>query len=184
MATTQARSRRADGTRARLIDAFVALALGQGFENVSMEDIAARAGVGRSTAYSHFRGTVQLLDATLARPCAALAAAVGRQEMPGLVPLLRHFQGQWHRNPTFFREPVWSLFSQRLARAIATTLRLDPDRHRHRYCVPREMLAPILAELQLGIVRRWLEGRPAVGAEVIATALRASAHRLVFGERP
>ena len=147
-----------------------------------MEDVAALAGVGRSTAYSHFRGTVQLLDATLAVPCAGLAAFVGRRDLAELVPLLSHFQEQWHRNPTFFRDPILSLFSQRLARTIATSLRNDPDRHRHRYSLPREMLAPVLAELQLAIVRRWLEGHPVVRAEVIATTLRASAHRLVFGE--
>ncbi len=183
MAEKPASSARGSATRAKLVNAFVSLALSRGFDKVSMDDVAAAAGVSRSTAYTHFRGTVPLLNATLSRPCTALAASVRLKPVPELVFLLQHFQEQWHRNPMFFREPIRSLFSQCLARTIATALRLDPDRNRHRPAMPRGMLPAVLAELQLGIVERWLEGETTTHPEVIAAALTASAHRLVFGER-
>jgi len=41
------------------------------------------------------------------------------------------------------------------------------------------MLAPVLAELQLAIICRWLTKAPSLGAEAIALALTASAQRIV-----
>src|SRR5262249_42797811 len=111
--------RRAERTREKLLAAFIELALTRGYARLSPNDVAARAGVGRSTLYTPFGGLLELLEASLARPCAALAASV-RTEPPSdaLLQLLGHFRAQWGRNAAFFREPIYSLWSKCLARAI------------------------------------------------------------------
>ena len=51
-----------------LLDAFFVLVLTRAYEEVTVQTIAARAGVGRSTFYAHFPGKNALLAASLARP--------------------------------------------------------------------------------------------------------------------
>jgi AcrR family transcriptional regulator len=177
----QPRTRR---TREKLLRAFNELALTRGFAALPAGDIAACAGVGRSTLYVHFRGPLQLFEASLERLCLILAAAV-RVDSPSsnLVPLLRHIRGQCARNPVLLEEPRYSIWSKSLARAITATLRRDPHRARHRPALPREWLAPVLAELMLAIIRRWLAcpDANAESAGTIAAMLTAAAQRLIVG---
>ena len=175
---------RAQRTREKLLRAFIELGSSRAFTKMSARDIAACAGVGRSTLYTHFGGPLELLEATLEESflCHVLAAAV-RLDTPSsrLVPLLAHFRSQWHRNGMFFEEPIYSIWSRCLARAISSALRRDPNRARHRLAIPREWLAPALADLQLAIIRRWLADPKtrAASAEVVAAALTATTQRLV-----
>lgn len=97
-----------------------------------------------------------------------------------LLPLLIHFREQSHFNPVFFSEPIRSLWTNCLARSIARSLRQDPDRTRHRPAIPREMLGPVLAELQIAIICRWVAAPAATSAETIAATLTESARRLVM----
>jgi AcrR family transcriptional regulator len=172
---------RARRTRERLIRAFNELFLSRGFEQVSAQEIALHAGVGRSTLYTHFNGPLEVLEASLEGICRILAAAV-RADSPSsrLVPLLEHLRSQWHRNRGFFEEPIRSVMSRCLARAISAALLTDPGRTRHRPALSREWLAPVLADLQLAIIRRWLTGQQASAAALAAT-LTASTQRLVSG---
>ena len=50
-------------TRAALADAAIALFADQGYEAVTMDDIAARAGVSRPTAFRHFRAKAEVITA-------------------------------------------------------------------------------------------------------------------------
>jgi AcrR family transcriptional regulator len=175
---------RAQRTREKLLRAFVELFHARGFQHVSARDIAARAGVGRSTLYTHFGGPLEVLEASFEGACRMLADAV-RVDTPSarLVPLLEHFRSQWHHNRDLFQEPIRSIWSRCLARAISDTLRHDPNRARHRPALPREWLAPALADLQLAIIRRWLAEplASAASASEVAVTLGASSRRLVTG---
>jgi AcrR family transcriptional regulator len=181
--TPPARSR-SQRTREKLVNAFVELVLTRGYERVCPADVAARAGVGRSTFYNHFSGVLALLETTLERPSRRLASAVRvRSAASDLVPLLQHFREQSAgRNPTFFCEPIRSLWSSCLARAIAQSLRRDPDRARHRPAIPRDMLSSVLAELQIAIICRWVAAPEATSVETIAASLTASARALVTAD--
>ncbi len=164
------------------MQAFAAVVLTRGYEGLRPADVAARAGVGRSTFYTHFAGVLPLLEASLERPCAALAAAVRVQAKGSdLLPLLNHFREQWHRNAVFFREPIRSLWANCLARAIVSSLRYDPGRMRHHPAIPRELLGSVLADLQVAIICRWLARPSGASAEQIAATLVASSRRLVMG---
>ena len=172
--------RRSDSTREKLVRSFVELVLSRGYEHLTPGDVAARAGVGRSTLYTHFAGLPRILEASLDRQCVTLAASILSGAVAGdLVPLLRHFHSQRYHNAVFFRDPLRSLWSACLARAIAAKLRRTTNSHPRRSSIPREMLAPVLAELQLAIICRWLTKAPSLGAEAIALALTASAQRIV-----
>jgi AcrR family transcriptional regulator len=172
---------RSERTRQKLLNAFVELVLSRGYLRVHPADVAARAGVGRSTLYTHFSGVLQLLEASLERHCSKLATTVRVQTSASdLLPLLSHYREQSHRNAAFFSDPIRSLWSNCLARSIARSLRQDPDRARHRPAIPREMLASVLADLQLAIICRWVAAPAAISAETVAATLIASARHLVM----
>jgi AcrR family transcriptional regulator len=174
--------RRTQRTRQKLLRTFAELVLTRGFVELSATDIAASAGVGRSTLYTHFAGPLKLLEASLERPCRTLAAAVCPTSCPrDLLPLLEHFRSQAHRVEAFFQEPIYLLWTGCLEREIAAALRRDPSRARHRPSLPREWLAPVLAQLQLAILRRWLAEPAAASPESVATTLSTSSQRLIVG---
>lgn len=182
MKTGSPTDRRAVRTRQKLLQAFTELVLTRGYAAISPADVAIRAGVGRSTLYTHFPGLLQMLEASLDRPCRVLADSVRVSgSARDLATLLRHFRTQSVHNAVFFRDPVSSLWAKCLARAILASLRADPDRARHRPAIPRQMLGGVLAELQLAIIRQWLADPAATSAEVVAATLMASTQRLLLG---
>jgi AcrR family transcriptional regulator len=69
-----------DATAERVLDAALALAAASGLRHVTMDAVAARAGVGRMTVYRRFGSRQTLVDALAVRECrrclAHLAAAV------------------------------------------------------------------------------------------------------------
>lgn len=78
----------------RILDAALALAAASGLRNLTMDDVAAKAGVGRMTVYRRFGGRAGLLEALGIRECRAslqrMAAAVDLSE-PVDVRLARLF---------------------------------------------------------------------------------------------
>jgi AcrR family transcriptional regulator len=64
----------------RILDASMALAGASGLRNLTMDDVARRAGVGRMTVYRRFGGKAALVDALAVRECrrclATIAAAI------------------------------------------------------------------------------------------------------------
>ena len=172
--------RRSNSTRVKILRSFVELVLSRGYEQLTPGDVADRAGVGRSTLYTHFAGLPRILEASLERHCATLAASVLSGTLASeLVPLLRHYHSQRYHNAAFFRDPLRSLWSACLARAIAAKLRGTTNSRPRHSSIPGEMLAPVLAELQLAIVCRWLTEAPSLSAEAVALALTASAQRII-----
>ena len=59
--------RRKQETTAKILDAAYALFWRQGFARVSMDEVAARAGVTKRTLYQHFRSKDDLMAAALSR---------------------------------------------------------------------------------------------------------------------
>ncbi len=69
-----------DATSRRILDAALQLAAASGLRNLTMDEIATRAGVGRMTVYRRFGSRTRLIDALAVRECrsclAAIAAAI------------------------------------------------------------------------------------------------------------
>jgi len=145
--------------------------------------VARHAGVGRSTLYTHFAGLARMLEVSLEGPNSVLSAST----LPGarasdLVPLLRHFQSQQQRNAAFFRDPVRSIWARSLARAISAGMRRSVHGGNPRPALPRDLVVPAVAELQIGIICRWITARSSHSADTVALALTTSAQRMIGHE--
>ena len=177
---------RAGRTREQLLRAFIGLVVSRGSTQVSPADVAACAGVGRSTLYTHFGGRRELLEASLVGPCTVLAGTVrAASSSSDLLPLLRHLRSQSARSRATFRDPrdpFLSLWTRCLTRALRERLRHDPDRMSHRPTIPRQWLAPVLAEVQLAIIRTWLVDPSGASTEAVADALISTTRRLLCGK--
>jgi len=75
-----------DPTSGRVLDAALALAAASGIRNLTMDDVANRAGVGRMTVYRRFGGKQELVESLSVRECrrclAQIAAAIDEGSDP------------------------------------------------------------------------------------------------------
>ncbi len=66
-----------DSTSERILDAALALAAASGFRHLTVDDVAARAGVGRMTVYRRFGSRQRLIDALAVRECRSCLQHIG-----------------------------------------------------------------------------------------------------------
>jgi hypothetical protein len=102
-----------------------------------------------------------------------------------LLPLLRHLRSQSARSRASLRDPrdpFLALWTACLTRALRERLRHDPDRMSLRPTIPRQWLAPVLAQVQLAIIRTWLVDPSGVSTEAVAEALTSTTRRLLGGK--
>ena len=106
MATSAAPSSKTERTRGRLLVAAFELFSRQGYEQTTVGQIAAAAGVTEMTFYRHFGSKVQLLVDDPYDPL--IATAIGEQpaELPPLVRTVRGIRLAWRRLPITDEEPV------------------------------------------------------------------------------
>jgi AcrR family transcriptional regulator len=71
-----------DALSARILDAALALAAASGLRNLTMDDVARRAGVGRMTVYRRFGDRQRLIEALSAREAAAFLRAMDAASRP------------------------------------------------------------------------------------------------------
>jgi AcrR family transcriptional regulator len=161
--------RRTARTRAALLRAFVELLLEQGYDDLTVDVVAARADVGRSTLYAHYGGLRGLLQESLDRPSAPLAGLVdGSVCAEQLKQQLIHFREQRRRNRAFFEDPLRAIWVRRLAELIER--RLAPPAP-SALALPPAFIALQIAEAQIALVRHWLAARPAPPVEAVAAAM-------------
>src|SRR5215217_2110871 len=79
-------NRRSDRTRTELMSAFSSLVFAKGFENVSVKDVIASAGIARSTFYEHFSNKEDVLRACMTRFFDIVADCVSTDGMPAELP--------------------------------------------------------------------------------------------------
>ena len=173
---TKKPDRRTARTRSALTSAFVELVLTRGFPDVSVEDIVARADVGRSTFYLHFRSKDDILKQSLVRPSGPLAALVGQDvSLASIIAQLEHFHSQRKLNRVFFAEPARAIWVCCLADLIeprlSALLRISRGA---RPLLPLPMIAAQIAEVQIALISNWLTSRNAMKAGAIADALIAT----------
>jgi AcrR family transcriptional regulator len=73
----------ADAMSERVLDAALELVAASGARHLTMDDVAARAGVGRMTVYRRFAGRQQLMDALAVRECRRCLARIAAALDPG-----------------------------------------------------------------------------------------------------
>ena len=80
--TARKPDRRTERSRSALMSAFIAIVLSDGYDAVTVERVAERANVGRSTFYMHYKGKEDILRQSLKHPCSVLVAIVGLDVAP------------------------------------------------------------------------------------------------------
>ena len=164
--------RRVQRTRYALRDALISLLPERGWDDLSVQDICARANVGRSTFYMHFRSKEELLAGGLSdlrdalREQANAAREEGRGELPFVRGLIEHVHEQrklfraligrrsGHVVQARFREMVLQLAEDDLSRLVAARWQRDATAH---------YIAGALVEL----LAWWVEGRCVRSADQI-----------------
>lgn len=160
--------RRSARTRAALLAAFGEVLLDQGYEAMTVAQVADRANVGRSTLYEHFRTKDELLGAALRGPFEVLARGIDPQpDHQGLVALLDHFRSNAAVARILLTQPLRSRIARALAELLAARMAAAPE------ALPAQLCAIALAEGQLSLVDLWLRAYPGVDAGPVARALAA-----------
>jgi len=178
-----ATDRRIERTREALEGAFIRLILeGRRYDRITIADLIARAGVGRSTFYEHYRNKDELLAATIRYPFVGVAAAVDANAKPAsLRDALLHFEGNRVHAKAVFAGAARRKIVRVLAAMIEERLRV---RARESGVVPRSTLgvvAAALAEGMLATIVSWLGGELAGDATKIAAALHEMAQSIGAG---
>jgi AcrR family transcriptional regulator len=176
--------RRVLRTRAALTAAFTRLVFRDGYEAVSVGDVAAGANVGRSTFYAHFDGKEDVLKASIAHFLTEFARTVRDAAPPAKLPaVLEHMWANRRLTDAIFVGPPRVVLSRALAEMIEGHLAALAGGTKP--LAPLKLAAAQLAEAQLTLVVAWLKGKARCAPADLAAAMHASSHAaaraLVFG---
>jgi AcrR family transcriptional regulator len=168
-----ATDRRIERTRRAVAGAFNAMILeGRRYDRIRVADLIARAGVGRSTFYEHYRGKDDVLAETIRYPFAMLAAAV---DPDARVTTLRDVLQHFHDNRVHGKAIFTGTARRRIARVLASMIeeRLRARAQAHAMTAPASVgvAALALAEGQLAAIIAWIGGDIAGDAARLAATL-------------
>lgn len=168
---------RARHTRAALLQAFRELLLqGRPIGDIRSQEVAARAGVGRSTLYEHFAGVNGLLAASIAGPFSILTQAVDPgAPAPEIERLLEHFWEQRALARNLFSGPLRGRSVAVLVQLIEQKFKAAGLARRGRLILPARLAAVQMAELLLAPISAWLAGESRCSARELAVAVAAVA---------
>jgi AcrR family transcriptional regulator len=162
---------RAGRTRDVLRQAFIELFFARDYDEISMADIAARAGVGRSTVYEHYRGKEALMRDTVRYPLRGLAAAVDG-DVAAVQGSLDHFWANRSRSGAIRHESSRRAIARVLAALIEERLAAAcPDGNAAR----QRVTGVLVAETQMAAIHAWLRGDLALPAAELARVVSAMA---------
>jgi AcrR family transcriptional regulator len=192
--------RRVERTRELLQKALIELIGEQEYEDITIQDIADRANIGRTTFYLHYNSKDELFlgchEAILSEfhsgplyPHPLSREALLSSETPsGMTAAYRHLKDAWGKLSPIFRGKDGPLIQKRMrdssAREIETNLRaVFAEAH---CAMPFDVLANYLAGAQFALLQWWLEMRNPHTPETLAQAfhrLRRAAIREAFDLR-
>lgn len=160
----QTQDRRTARTRKAAVNAFLELLFEQGYEAVTVAAVAARADLGRSTVYEHFRTKDDLLDAALDSPVGILAA--DPPDAAALSAFADHVRERAGQVRLLLAPPLRS----RMARVLATRFEA---RLRAQGAAPAlaALRALTAAEGQLAALALWAQGGAGLKAAVVGAEL-------------
>jgi AcrR family transcriptional regulator len=171
-----AQDKRVERTQRALFDAFFDIVLSRPYDEITVDEIIARAGVGRSTFYEHFKGKDELLAESIRRPFAILADAMrARDNTQDLLMLLDHFWGNRAIVPRMFRGTARGVLVRALVELIEERFKADRVGSPNPLVVPQRLAATQLAESLLAPVTAWLMGEVECSKPALAQALRHTA---------
>ena len=179
-----ANDKRVERTREALFGAFFGLVLERPYEDIKVDDILDRSGVGRSTFYEHFDGKDDILAVSLRHPLPPLADAMrARDNTADIVGVLEHFWENRAIIPGIFTGPARAVVSAVLVELIEERFKLDRVGSPYPLLIPPRLAAIQIAEGLLAPVTAWLLGESKCTAEALAQALRQTAMATLEAQR-
>ena len=173
-------------TRAILLASFDQLLLAHGYEDVSVRALTEHADIGRSTFYEHFEGKDDLLEHSVARPLAVLAAATENgASSDALLEVLTHMRAQRVLASALLQGSARAIIICALASKLELYLAALVRHSATPPIAPLPFLAASLAHTQLGAVDAWLSGDDRCDVQTAARVLRATTcagFAAMFGE--
>ena len=184
------RERRRQEIRDRLYTAAMELFLEQGYERTTMDEIASRADVARTTVFNHYPRKLMFLYEWGAQRRARVAAVLRRSHLDDkpIDVVLESYMGLMaqlnieHRVETKELMPAalaFSLNSPPLARAFADYIRRAQKRGEIRAGADPDQAGEMLAATYFATIIRWVDHDPA--AFDLTEALTNSAQLLMHG---
>ncbi len=163
-------------TRRRLQEALFDLTRERGIDQISVSDIAERAGVNRTTFYQHYSDRETLLadalDVVAIEAGAHLDAIDTSSTTPPdvLVDFLRHIEKHSGLYRQIFTEPGYGVALARLRRNLHESVYDAASNFSEELRdIPFDVVAAGVAGSVIGIIGAWLEGAPRASVEQAAT---------------
>ncbi len=172
--------RRIQRTRKLFQEALIALVRERGYDAITIQDIANRANLGRTTFYLHFNSKDDLFischESVLREFHFGLTHVLSREELlspeaaPGMVSAYRHLQDERAMLYSIFRGKDGLLILSRLRESNAQEIKssLSAAFETSRTSIPLDLLANYLAGAQIALVQWWLEKRQSHTLEDLA----------------
>jgi AcrR family transcriptional regulator len=180
-------SRKRERTRSALIEATLAIIAERGFAAVSLNEVAARAGVTKGSIYSNFRGKGDLLWAAAGRkrlnvipkitpgaPLRSHAKAMARALMP-LIPQIER-EADFHRELLVYSrsDPELGALQAAQWRALFDAIAKGLDAELgDRLAMPARVLGLGVQALIRGFVSQWAETPEEVTEDIVAQTFEA-----------
>jgi AcrR family transcriptional regulator len=164
--------RRVERTRKVVLEAFFGLLQEARYDDITVADIVARAGVSRSAFYARFAGKDALLATSIAGPFAVLANTLRVDDLTRLADLLDHFAANRALARTVFQEPIRRRIAAVLSSEVERLLDEGGAWKHGPLIMPCRLAAIQLAEMLLAPVAAWLAGEARCSSETLAFALR------------
>ena len=181
MAEELTEDRRVVRTRTSLNQALMDLIAERDYDDITVGDIIAKAGVGRSTFYQHYQNKDDVFRAIVTGGMEALAdACIGGERQAYLADWLQIFWDNRRagrvmlaggQTRTSISRSLAETICERLERAAAAGTKRPP--------IPVRLVAVQIAEGQLGLIQAWLAGQAAATSQALAEAIAASARATV-----
>jgi AcrR family transcriptional regulator len=167
---------RAERTREAILWAFYEVMLQDGFDAATPAKIAARAKVGRSTFYQHFRGREELLAHSFRGQMDELAKFSLRPEADArMQKLLEHFWQNRNMARTLLAGRSGAAITNVLAGSFARALECSPAKTTRAQAIN----ATYLAAGHIATLREWLTGKLLLSADELANELRTKSLGLI-----
>lgn len=158
-------------SRERLRDAMLTLTLERGWDGVSVQDVCARARVGRSTFYVHFADREDLLLASFRSDHIAPQRARRAEPLAFVQPLVEHVAQQRKLYEALAGTSCEPAVTRRFTNVLAETIERDLAQHRPT-SMPRTAAVRFLTGAYRETLTYWISGRSGASAAELVNLLK------------
>jgi AcrR family transcriptional regulator len=162
--------RRSQRTRRLLGEALVDLIRRKGYSAITVSDLIARANVGRSTFYAHYRDKDDLFAREMERVVEALSHHIPNQKEIPFFPslgLFRHVREEYE----LYKALVWSsgidLLIKQMQDSLSHRIEQGFQESGRAFNVPTPIMANFIAGSFLTLMKWWLENKMVYSPEEI-----------------